>query len=86
MSYKCSVCGCEFKSGGTIPHGTTHILCDNCGQLLYTCGTCKHVHECTSDCFITRIVQRGNVIFQKRIINPEGMRTCENYEMEEYEK
>ena len=85
MSYKCSICGIEFPSGGTIPYETSYILCDNCAQGLYHCLTCVHASKCElqnynqPDLYVLKIEQQGDFKYQTRIINPKVLeKVCRN--------
>lgn len=83
MPYRCSVCKHEFDIGGVIPYGTSYLLCNECAQFLYTCGTCKHGTDCAlehynqPDLFIMKTIQHGGMTLQTQAINPEVIeRVC----------
>lgn len=85
MLYRCSICKCEFETGGVIPHETSYLLCNKCAQFLYTCDTCKHGADCALKCynqpdlFVIKTIQQGNMILQTQVINPEVIkRVCGN--------
>jgi len=80
--YTCSLCGRQTDvTGSVIPtEYQGYILCIACGQMLYTCGTCKHnacgvdnaLHggQCPVSPVVQVVTQDGFMTMERPEINP----------------
>ena len=79
ISSTCPICGRPIpENSGFIPHEHPVLLCNECGEQLYSCGTCSHKQNCAIENYtgpkpkvVTKTIQAGPVTQQFQTINPE---------------
>lgn len=75
----CPLCGQLIPPNtGFLPHNIPILVCNNCGQYLYSCPTCVHKAECGIRTYngpkplqVTKEVRIGPIIQRISILNPE---------------
>ena len=81
---QCAICGNPIPNNqGIIPSETPMLLCNNCGQHLYKCPTCKHNNTCLVNSYdgplprtIQQQIRQGPMIQIVETINPAIFDEC----------
>lgn len=79
ISELCPLCGKPIPANsGFIPHKMRILVCNSCGELLYSCPTCRHQQECgianyqgPKPKMVMKEIQAGPIIQRIQVVNPE---------------
>lgn len=79
ISELCPLCGKPIPANtGFIPHKMRILVCNNCGEYLYSCTTCKHQAGChirnytgPKPIHVIKEVKAGPMTQRIQILNPE---------------
>lgn len=79
ISELCPLCGKPIPANtGFIPHQLRILVCNDCGELLYSCSTCRHQSECAirnysgpKPIHVIKEVKAGPMTQRIQILNPE---------------